>query len=152
MSTSGKDIAIKRIQFAALFLGVLVWSGCSDAVGPTDQSGVAAADDAIARAFKTGVSEIQVEGEGVVTRVLSDDLDGAQHQRFIVRLPSEQTLLITHNIDLAPRVDGLRVGDNIRFNGEYAWNAEGGVVHWTHHDPQKRHLPGWLKYNGRIYQ
>jgi hypothetical protein len=141
---------MKKIQFAALVFCVLIWSGCIDAVEPTDQSG--ANDDAIARAFKTGASEVQVEGEGVVTRILSDDLDGSRHQRFIVRLPSEQTLLITHNIDLAPRVDGLSVGDNISFNGEYAWNAEGGVVHWTHHDPQKRHTPGWLKYNGRIYQ
>ena len=143
---------MKKIQFAALVFCVLIWSGCSDAVEPTDSGGASANDDAIARAFKTGASEVQVEGEGVVTSILSDDLDGSPHQRFIVRLASEQTLLITHNIDLAPRVDGLSVGDTISFNGEYAWNAEGGVVHWTHHDPHKRHVPGWLKYNGRIYQ
>ena len=142
---------MKKIQFAALVFCVLIWSGCSDAVEPTD-SGVASNDDVIARAFKTGASEVQVEGEGVVTSILSDDLDGSPHQRFIVRLASEHTLLITHNIELAPRVDGLSVGDNISFNGEYAWNAEGGVVHWTHHDPQKRHVPGWLKHTGRIYQ
>jgi hypothetical protein len=32
------------------------------------------------------------------------------------------------------------------------WNAQGGMVHWTHHDPEGRHVAGWLKHNGRIYQ
>lgn len=54
-------------------------------------------------------------------RVLADDLDGSRHQRFIVELSSGQTLLISHNIDVAPRIDGLNVGDSVRFNGEYVW-------------------------------
>jgi hypothetical protein len=84
--------------------------------------------------------------------MLADDLDGSRHQRFIVSLASGQTVLIAHNIDLAPRVDGLQTGDYLRFYGEYVWNAEGGKVHWTHHDPKGRHVTGWLKHNGRTYQ
>jgi hypothetical protein len=87
-----------------------------------------------------------------VARVLPDDLDGARHQRFIVELASGQTLLIAHNIDIAPRIEGLAVGDSVRFKGEYVWNAKGGVVHWTHHDPQGGHVAGWLMHNGRRYQ
>jgi hypothetical protein len=60
--------------------------------------------------------------------------------------------MISHNIDLAPRLEELREGDAVAFNGEYVWNAEGGLVHWTHHDPAGRHVAGWLKYNGRTYQ
>ncbi len=56
--------------------------------------------------------------------------------RFILQLGSGQTLLISHNIDLAPRLTALREGDVVAFNGEYEWSATGGVVHWTHRDPE----------------
>ena len=109
-------------------------------------------DDAIGRAFAGRASDIQVESEGTVIRLLPDDLNGPRHQRFIVQLASGQTLLITHNIDIAPRIDGLEVGDIVRFNGEYVWNAKGGVVHWTHHDPRGRHVAGWVVHNGKTYK
>ena len=109
-------------------------------------------EDPIGRAFATQTSGVQVEGEGTVSRVLADDLNGSRHQRFIVELASGQTLLIAHNIDIAPRIEGLAVGDGVRFNGEYVWNEKGGVVHWTHHDPQGRHVAGWVIHNGRTYK
>ncbi|HKO41978.1 MAG TPA: DUF3465 domain-containing protein [Pyrinomonadaceae bacterium] len=69
-----------------------------------------------------------------------------------MELASGQTLLISHNIDLAPRVVGLLTGDAVSFYGEYDWNEKGGVIHWTHHDPRKRHPAGWIKHNDRVYQ
>jgi Protein of unknown function (DUF3465) len=108
--------------------------------------------DPIADAFASGASYVQVEGEGTVSRVLEDDLDGSRHQRFILELASGQTLLIAHNIDVAPRINGLEAGDNVRFNGEYVWNAKGGVIHWRHHDPKGRHVSGWLMHNGKTYR
>lgn len=93
-----------------------------------------------------------VEGEGVVEKILSDDKDGSRHQRFILRLASGQTILIQHNIDVAPRIDDLKVGDAVSFSGEYVWNQQGGLVHWTHHDPANRHQDGWLKHGGRTYE
>lgn len=110
------------------------------------------ADDAIGRAFASRASDIQVEGEGTVIRLLSDDVNRPRHQRFIVELASGQTLLISHNIDIAPRIDGLAVGDSVGFNGEYVWNAKGGVIHWTHHDPQGRHVAGWVRHKGQTYK
>lgn len=109
-------------------------------------------NSSIGRAFASGTSDVQVEGEGTVIRVLPDDVDGSRHQRFIVQLASGQTLLITHNIDLAPRIAGLKLGDSVAFNGEYVWNDKGGVIHWTHHDPQGRHVAGWVIHNGKRYQ
>jgi len=53
----------------------------------------------------------QVRGIGTATRILSDDNDGSRHQRFILRLASGQTVLIAHNIDLAPRISSLSTGD-----------------------------------------
>lgn len=94
----------------------------------------------------------QVSGKGTVSHILSDDNDGSRHQRFILRLNSGRSLLIAHNIDLAPRVSSLREGDTVSFYGEYEWNDKGGVIHWTHGDPQGRHAAGWLEHNGRRYQ
>ena len=110
------------------------------------------ADDDVERAFRAGTSNVQVSGQGVVERALSDDNDGSRHQRFILKLSSGRTLLIAHNIDLAPRIDSLREGDLVQFFGEYEWNDRGGVLHWTHHDPAGQHPPGWLKHNGRTYE
>jgi hypothetical protein len=84
---------------------------------------VSGSDETLARAFAQRTSNIQVEGQGVVQRLLSDDNDGSRHQRFIVALASGQTLLISHNIDLSARVVGLRKGDVVLFSGEYEWNA-----------------------------
>jgi hypothetical protein len=94
----------------------------------------------------------QVSGSGTVVRILSDDNDGSRHQRFILRLAGGRTLLIAHNIDLAPRINGIQPGDTVEFYGEYASNAQGGVIHWTHHDPQGRHAEGWLRHRGRTYK
>lgn len=109
-------------------------------------------DQVLKQAYQSQQSDVQVRGSGVVMRVLRDDNVGSRHQKFILKLESRQTLLVAHNIDLAPRVANLNVGDRIEFNGEYEWNSKGGVLHWTHHDPQGRHEGGWLKHNGRTYQ
>lgn len=97
-------------------------------------------------------NDVQVRGQGIVDRVLKDDLDGSRHQRFILRLDTGQTLLVSHNIDLAPRIQNLGAGDSVEFFGEYEWNPKGGVIHWTHHDPGGRHVGGWIRHQGRTYQ
>lgn len=90
--------------------------------------------------------------QGVVWKLLQDDNEGSRHQKFIVKLANEQTLLISHNIDLAPRIEDLQNNDSIIFKGEYEWNRKGGVVHWTHKDPQGKHEGGFLQHNGRRYE
>lgn len=107
---------------------------------------------AIQAAFNGQRSGVQVQGEGIVSKLLADDNDGSRHQRFILTLSTGQTILVAHNIDLAPRVSGLNSGDTVAFYGVYEWNAKGGVVHWTHHDPAGRHVAGWLKHEGQTYQ
>lgn len=119
---------------------------------PVAERTEARSSNALADAYAEQISAVQVTGEGSVTRVLGDDSLGDRHQRFILALDSGQTLLIAHNIDIAPRIDSLREGDRVSFNGEYEWNDRGGVVHWTHHDPQGQHETGWLKHRGRTYQ
>ena len=107
---------------------------------------------AIERAFEQRQRDVLVESSGVVVRILSDDNEGSRHQRFIVELASGRTVLLSHNIDLAPRVAPLTVGDRVEFFGEYEWNEKGGVVHWTHDDPAGRHPAGWIRRQGRTFQ
>ncbi|HEY9546875.1 MAG TPA: DUF3465 domain-containing protein [Solimonas sp.] len=109
-------------------------------------------DQVLADAYADRSDRLQVQGGGHVIAVLPDDRNGSQHQRFILKLDSGQTVLVAHNIDLAPRIEGLHEGDLITFSGEYAWNEDGGVVHWTHRDPQRRHADGWLQRGGKLYQ
>jgi hypothetical protein len=118
-------------------------------VAPT----AAAQDNApLAAAITAHAHNVRVEGEGRVSKVLPDDTEGSRHQRFLLRLDSGHTILIAHNIDLAPRVAELKPGDLVEFNGEYVWNERGGVVHWTHRDPSGRHGAGWLRHNGQTYR
>jgi len=115
----------------------------------------AQADDSdaeLSNAYESRTSNLQIEGGGKVVTLLPDDNDGSRHQRFIVRLYSGQTLLVAHNIDLAPRIHSLVAGDSIRFYGQYEWNEKGGVIHWTHNDPSGSHVAGWIEHNGRRYQ
>jgi hypothetical protein len=110
-------------------------------------------------AFKHKKSDIFVEGAGVVKKLLADDNKGSRHQKFLVSISPEQTLLFAHNIDLAPRIENLQIGDALVFKGEYVYNPKGGVIHWTHKNPQGEiRAPqgvtkaGWIKHNGKIYE
>ena len=109
-------------------------------------------DNSVQNAYDKQLSDLQVQGEGIVSKVLSDDLEGSRHQRFILKLNNGPSLLVAHNIDLAPRINGLKAGDTVEFHGEYEWNSKGGVIHWTHDDPAGRHADGWLKHQGQTYQ
>ncbi|WP_191600563.1 DUF3465 domain-containing protein [Marinomonas algicola] len=125
-----------------LFLSIL----CLGAVN------VQANDNQLKQAYEAHQSDIQIRGSGTVSRLLPDDNKGSRHQKFILRLDSNQTLLVAHNIDLAPRLDGLKLGDRVAFYGEYEWNSKGGVIHWTHRDPGNKHAHGWLEYAGRVFE
>lgn len=98
------------------------------------------------------VAGAMASGSGEVIRLLPDDNKGSRHQRFIIKLSSGQTLLIAHNIDIAPRVENINLGDTVSFFGQYEPNEKGGVIHWTHRDPKGQHTAGWLNHKSRMYQ
>lgn len=104
----------------------------------------------LAQAFLHKQSHVWLQGHGEVVKLLADDTQGARHQRFLLRVSAEQTLLFAHNIDLAPRAE-VNIGDQVQFKGEYIYNPKGGILHWTHHDPQGRE-GGWIKHNGQTYE
>lgn len=146
----------KRLScFKAVFVILLLLAivGCQKPVETDAQLKNVSFDDIalIEKAFKNKQSNLWVKSSGEVVGILPDDLEGSRHQRFIVRLNNDQTLLISHNIDIAPRVSDFQVGDQVSFYGEYEWNDKGGAVHWTHHDPQFRRAGGWIEHKGKKY-
>lgn len=146
-----KKLVLIGIALAAAYFGAIE-SGLIPGRQHDAAIGAHGGDQVLTAAFENRRSDVQVEGSGHVTKVLSDDNDGSRHQRFIVRLASGQTLLVAHNIDVAKRVASVQAGDSVEFYGEYEWNAQGGVIHWTHRDPGHSHVDGWIKHKGRTYQ
>jgi len=122
------------------------------AVYETFSSHPSGSSEPIAQLRAEGRSGVFVEGTGSVDRLLEDDRDGSRHQRFVLRLEDGHSLLVSHNIDLAPRLEELELGDVVTFRGRYEWNERGGVLHWTHHDPALRKPGGWLQHRGVTYR
>lgn len=141
---------LKKIVSLAVLL-LAAWFGQGQLSGTGTAPGFAPAEAELSplASYRSGA---QVRGQGTVQRVLADDNDGSRHQRFILQLATGRTILIAHNIDLAPRVESLQRGDTVEFYGQFEENDRGGVVHWTHLDPQGSHPHGWLRHAGRTYQ
>ena len=96
-------------------------------------------------------SRFWMSTEATVIKNLKDDTKGSQHQKFLIELAPDITLLVAHNIDLAPRAP-VSKGDRIKIKGRYEWNNRGGVLHWTHHDPKGKKEGGWIYADGSYYK
>lgn len=160
---SRPNLSPRTLALRVVLLSVAAGVGCLmsatdpatpqvDRLTPAPPTAHAPTDGALARAYAHQESDVQVRGHGRVVHILPDDNEGSRHQRFVLELPDGQTVLIAHNIDLAPRIDPLERGDSVGFAGEYEWNDRGGVVHWTHRDSARRHEDGWLESGGRRFE
>jgi hypothetical protein len=108
----------------------------------------------LGKLYDARARDVWVVCSGKVERVLSDDTNPPRHERFILRVPGDDagTILVAHNIDLAPRVP-IHAGDTVVLRGEYEWNPQGGVIHETHHATSARGEPGgWVKFGGETYR
>ncbi|PQJ27440.1 DUF3465 domain-containing protein [Rubritalea profundi] len=143
---------MKKLLNIFIVVAVLAFVYVKSSGGISGLPNGSTSSEQVTDAYNDHRSGVQMSGEGVVSKILADDTKGSRHQRFILRLDNGHTLLMAHNIDLAPRINHLKVGDEISFNGVYEWNNKGGVIHWTHDDPNGRHQAGWLKKNGSVYQ
>lgn len=118
---------------------------------PTAEPGKGISEDAIRRLIDDEISGEMVTVEAEIVKLLPDDDEGSRHQRLLLALESGGTLLVSHNIDLAPRVPAEE-GDMITVRGQYEWNDRGGVLHWTHHDPKQWREGGWIELDGERYE
>jgi hypothetical protein len=129
-------------------------AGAILAVGLAVSCAAASPDNAeVQRDFTEHRSNVEVTASGAVTRLLADapGADGT-HQRFIVQLTGlTQTVLIDNNVDIGRRVP-VAEGDSVTIHGEFVWNDQGGLIHFTHHDPSLTHEGGWIDLRGTRYQ
>ncbi|MEZ5543510.1 MAG: DUF3465 domain-containing protein [Pseudomonadota bacterium] len=139
-----------RLLAVLVVLGALAWQYYErgGVALPLSPAGDAAAVQAAFTAHRSGV---WLETGGRVSRLLADDNDGSRHQRFILTVGDGHTVMVAHNIDLAERIP-VRTGARLSLRGRYEWNERGGVIHWTHHDPQGREQGGWINWNGKRYE
>ena len=78
MRLSDATMSVKQIFITTFLLLGVAWTTPACAFPSSGDNGRASRDDsAIARAFKEKKRNVQVEGEGVVERILADDLAGA---------------------------------------------------------------------------
>lgn len=107
--------------------------------------------DQVLSAFHAHRSNVEVETSARVIRVLKDDNDGSRHERFLILVADTLTVLVAHNIDIAPPIP-LLAGDSVQLRGEYIWDARGGVIHWTHRDTRGKREGGWVRHEGTVYR
>jgi len=109
-------------------------------------------DAAIVSDFHNHQSSVEVTADGTVVRLLPDRTSSTgTHEQFIVKLSSEDiTVEVEHNISIAARVP-VALGDHVIVHGEYIWNSQGGLIHFTHHDPKGSHEGGYIQDNGKTY-
>ncbi|MEM7279571.1 MAG: DUF3465 domain-containing protein [Pseudomonadota bacterium] len=151
MKLKNPVIAVLLLAVAGVFWLFEQQQAKPDSAADAVTSQTSLGDEQLARAFDLRLNDEWVHAKARVTRLLTDDNEGSRHQRFIIETSQGQSILIAHNIDLAPRVP-VAIGDRIEFKGVYEWNERGGVVHWTHHDPQKRGEEGYILHQRKRYE
>jgi Protein of unknown function (DUF3465) len=131
------------MKAAALALTVLL-AACGAVAQPDDA--------AIVSDFTNHRSTVEVTADGSVVRLLPDRTSSTgTHEQFIVKLASgDLTVEVEHNISIGARAP-VKEGDHVIVHGEYIWNAQGGLIHFTHHDPQGTHEGGYIQDNGKTY-
>jgi len=109
-------------------------------------------DAAIVADYHNHQSNVEVTADGSVVRLLPDRTSSTgTHEQFIIKLSSgDITIEVEHNISIAARVP-VALGDHVIVHGEYIWNSQGGLIHFTHHDPNGSHEGGYIQDNGKTY-
>jgi hypothetical protein len=108
-------------------------------------------DQEVLNAQSAHMVNVPVTVSARILKILREDIEGTPHQKFLIILSNGSTVLIAHNIQMAPQVP-IQEGTFVTIHGDYIWNSKGGLIHWTHHSDAPKHGDGWIDYNGRRYQ
>ncbi len=119
------------------------------------QTGLAEARDAsrigcasVAAAYRDHRVFLWLTVSARVTAVLPDSFGRYQHQRFLMRCPTGQHILIVNDVTVGQHVP-IKPGDRVAAHGEYIWNRHGGLIHFTHSSAGGEQ--GWILRGDHIY-
>jgi len=74
----------------------------------------------------------------------------AMHEAFVATTDAGPVEIVD-NVKIAPRVP-VSSGDTIVVKGEMVHDkGRIPIVHWTHHDPSRRHEDGFIQLRGQVY-
>ena len=131
----------KRAREAALIGCLAALSGCAGAVNV--QSGIA-----FCSSRSSGHVEVYVP-DARVTRVLGErEGRSGMHEGFDVRAGG-RTFRVEDNVSIGHPIP-LRRGETVSLLGQL--ECDDGAIHWTHHDPSGRHMSGYVKAGGTLYE
>lgn len=86
-----------------------------------------------ARAFRDRLSDVEIQGEGVIEALSPlPTSDGSPASEALVRLLSGHPVRV--RVDSTTIPGELGVGDTLRFRGLFRWDNEGGTVDLTEGD------------------
>ena len=120
--------------------------------------GGTAADDrnaAVYDAWRQQHSFVEVTASGSVASVLGTQHGpSGTHEGFLLHLRGSGghglTVRVEDNVDITGPIP-LAPGDDVEVRGEYIYDAGGGLIHYTHNDPQGRHPGGYVRAEGRTF-
>lgn len=107
--------------------------------------------------FHAKRSDTWVETTGRVEKLLPDDTDTSdnsdKHQKFLLLVPGDITVLVAHNISTSQRVP-VKPGDTISLRGDYEYTDKGGTIHFTHKPKynSRNVRGGWIEFKGVRYE
>jgi hypothetical protein len=136
----------------ALFIAA-IWYVRSSSTGETvsDAKRFAGVGCAVASdLFRRHESGEWVTLSGVIQERLGDTYGRFQHQRFILGCANGTHILVVNDVSIGQRVP-LVLHGRVTVRGQYVWDSQGGVVHFTHHadDGGKS---GWILLGSHVYQ
>jgi len=84
-----------------------------------------------------------------ISDILPDSFGRYRHQRFLIRCPTGQQVLIVNDVTVGQRVP-VKPGDRVAAHGEYIWNRQGGLIHFTHGSAGADQ--GWILRGDHVYE
>lgn len=135
---------MRRFVSLVLLTMCLVLGGCGEGEAPIS-------NDRLVESFEQGRTGIWVSARGPVLETLGDELvAGKMRQRFSLRLTENIIIQVRHSVEDSERVP-VEPGDMVSVQGYYQWDARGGFISQTHHDPAQPGSGGWIEVDGKRY-